>query len=133
MFKASTAMSRDLVTVNRGTCVYEAISLMVENAVAGLPVVNADGTVAGIITEKDVLKLLYHLEDCDTTVEHFMTKDIVTFDEDDSLIDITECFLSNPFRRVIITSGGKITGVVSRRDVIKYILNLRQKKLANVG
>ncbi len=133
MFKASSAMSRDVVTVNRETCVYEAISLMVENEVAGLPVVNADGTAAGIITEKDVLKLLYHLEDCDTTVEHFMTKDIVTFDEDDSLIDITECFLTNPFRRVVITSGGKISGVVSRRDIIKYILNLRQRKLAGTG
>ena len=133
MFKASSAMSRDIITVNRETCVYEAISLMVENEVAGLPVVNVDGTVAGIITEKDVLKLLYHLESCDTTVEHFMTEDIVTFDEDDSLIDITECFLTNPFRRVVITSGGKISGVVSRRDIIKYILNLRQRKLAGAG
>ena len=62
-----------------------------------------------------------------------MTKDIVTFDEDDTLIDITECFLANPFRRVIITSGGKISGVVSRRDIIQYILNLRQRKLASVG
>ena len=133
MFKASTCMTRNPVTVNRETCVYEAISCMVDNEVAGLPVVNADGTVAGIITEKDVLKLLYHLEDSDATVEHFMTEDVITFDEDDSLIDITECFIANHFRRVIITSGGRISGVVSRRDVIKYILNLRQKKLANVG
>ena len=133
MFKASTAMTRNPVVVNRGTWVYEAISLMIDNEVAGLPVVNADGTVAGIITERDVLKLLYDAEDRQETVEHFMTKDIVTFDEDDSLIDITECFLANPFRRVIITSDGKLSGVVSRRDIIKYILNLRQKKLVDAG
>ncbi len=133
MFKASTAMTRNPVAVSRDTCVYEAISLMVENEVAGLPVVDADGTVAGIISEKDVLKLLYQLEDGDATVEHFMTKDVVTFDEDDSLIDITECFIANHFRRVIITSGGKIAGVVSRRDIIQYILNLRKKKLVGAG
>ena len=82
MFKASTAMTRNPVAVSRDTCVYEAISLMVENEVAGLPVVDADGTVAGIISEKDVLKLLYQLEDGDATVEHFMTEDVVTFEVD---------------------------------------------------
>ncbi|MCH8218251.1 MAG: CBS domain-containing protein [Planctomycetes bacterium] len=133
MFKASSAMTRNPVVVNRGTGVYEAISLMIDNEVAGLPVVNADGTVAGIITERDVLKLLYDAEDQQKTVEHFLTEDVVTFDEDDSLIDITECFLANPFRRVIITSGGRISGVVSRRDIIQYILNLRQKKLVDAG
>jgi len=129
MFEASRAMTRNPVTVNRETCLYEAISLMVDNEVAGLPVANADGTVAGIITEKDFFKMLFLPEGCDATVEHFMTEDVVTFDEDDSLTDIGECFLANPFRRVIITSGGRISGVVSRRDIIKHFLSLRKKKL----
>lgn len=133
MFKASTAMTSSPIAVDRETCVYEAIGIMVKNDVTGLPVVNADGTVAGVISEKDVLKLLYNAKDHDATVEHFMTEDVVTFDEDDSLIDITECFIANSFRRVFITSGGKISGVISRRDIIRYILNLRQRKLVDAG
>ena len=133
MFKASTAMTRNPIAVGRETCVYEAISIMVDKHVTGLPVVNADGTVAGVISEKDVLKLLYNANDQDTTVEHFMTESVVTFDEDDSLIDIVECLIANSFRRVFITSDGRISGVVSRRDIIRYILNLRQRKQASVG
>ena len=61
---------------------------------------------AGIITEKDVLHLLYDMDAKPGKVEDFMTKGVVSFDEDGSLIDITECFLKNSFRRVSITSGG---------------------------
>ena len=132
MIKASTAMTSSPIAVDRETFVYEAIGIMVKNDVTGLPVVNADGTVAGVISEKDVLKLRYNAKDHDATVEHFMTEDVVTFDEDDSLIDITECFIANSFRRVFITSGGKISGVISRRDIIRYILNLRQRKQTSV-
>ena len=57
MFKASTAMTRTPIAVNRETCVYSASSIMVANRVAGLPVLNADGTLAGIIFRKRHLSI----------------------------------------------------------------------------
>ena len=98
MFKASEAMSRHPITVDKRTCVYEAIGIMAKNKVTGLPVVEEDGTLVGVISEKDVLKLLYDLGDQQDTVEHFMTENVVAFDEEDSLIEITECFIANAFR-----------------------------------
>ena len=132
MFKAKTIMKVDLVTVTRDTPIYEAIRILVQKNVTGLPVVNSDMTLAGIITEKDVLKLLYDIEDKPGTVEDFMTKGVVSFNEDDSLIDITECLIKNNFRRVPIVADGKLIGVVSRKDVIAYILKLRHKDKAAV-
>jgi CBS domain-containing protein len=127
MFKAKTIMSKDVVYVKRDTEVYEAIRTLEENDVTGLPVVNDDMTIAGIITEKDVLHLLYDTENKCTKVGDFMTKGVVSFNEDDSLIDITECLIENSFRRVPITSGGKLVGIISRKDIISYILKLRHE------
>jgi CBS domain-containing protein len=132
MFEVKTIMKTDVITVKRQTQIYEAIRTFVENNITGLPVVNDDTTLAGIISEKDVLKLLYNIEDRPGMVEDFMTKDVVSFNQDDSLIDVAECLIKNHFRRVPIVEAGKLVGIVSRKDVIRYILKLRHKDKAVV-
>ena len=127
MFKAKTIMTTNVISVKRGTEIYDAIRTLVENNITGLPVVNDDMSIAGIITEKDVLKLLYDVNSTANKVEDFMTKGVVSFNEDDNLIDITECLIKNSFRRVPVTAGGKLVGIISRKDIIAYILKLRHK------
>ena len=51
-----------------------------------------------------------------------MTIDVVSFDEDDDVIPICECLVRSHFRRVPILSNGRIVGIISRRDLIKYIV-----------
>ncbi len=130
IFKAKTIMTTDVAYVKKQTPIYEAIGILVEKNITGLPVVNDDMTLAGIITEKDVLRLLYDVEDKPEKVEDFMTKGIVSFNQEDSVIDIAECFIKNHFLRVTITSEGKLAGIISRKDLIKYILQLRHKEKA---
>ena len=132
MFKAKTIMTTDVISVNGQTGIYEAIKTMVENNITGLPVVNDGMGLAGVISEKDVLALLYNIEDKPGKVEDFMTKDPLCFNEDDSLIDIAECFIENNFRRVPIIAQGKLVGIVSRKDIITYILKLRHKDKAAI-
>ncbi len=127
MFKAKTIMKTDLISVTKDTEIYEAIRIMVENNITGLPVLNDDRTIAGIVTEKDVLRLLYDTGNRAGNVEDYMTQEVASFDQNDSLIDITESFISNHFRRVPITDNGKVTGIISRKDIIAYILKLRRK------
>jgi CBS domain-containing protein len=127
MFEAELVMTTDVLYVKRDTPIYDAIRILVENNITGLPVVNDDMSIAGIITEKDILSLLYNIQDKPGNVGDYMTKGIVSFNKEDSLIDITECFLKNDFRRVPITSGGKLVGIISRTDIIRYIMKRRQK------
>lgn len=133
MFKAKTVMVDKVITVKKDMGIYDAIKTMVENNITGLPVVNDDMTLAGIITEKDVLKLLYNMEDRTNTVAHYMTCEVVCFDEEESLIDIAECFIAHHFRRVPILREGKVVGVISRKDIVGYILKLRRKDKAVAG
>lgn len=127
IFKAKNVMTADVAYVKKQTPIYEAIETLVEKNITGLPVVNDDMTLVGIITEKDALKLLYNIENESGKVEDFMTKGIVSFNQDDSIIDIAECLIKNHFRRVTITSEGKLAGIISRKDIIKFILHLRHK------
>ncbi len=127
MFKAKEIMKTGVITVKKETGIYETIRILMENNITGLPVVNDDMTLAGIISEKDVLRLLYDMEDKPGNVENFMTKDVITFDQEDSLIDIAESLIKNDFRRVPILEEGKLIGILSRKDIIAYILKLRHK------
>ena len=132
MFKAKDVMKTELITIDRYTPIHDAIRILIENNITGLPVVDDDMSLAGIISEKDMLGLLYNIEDKPGNVEDFMTEEVVCFDQEDSLIDITESFMASNFRRVPIVTGGKLVGIISRKDVIAYILKLRHKDKAAV-
>ena len=121
MVTAKAIMSTNVITVSPEEDIYEAIRTMVLNDLTGLPVVNEDGTLVGIITEKDVLDLLYGNDDRPGTVADFMTRDVVCFDCEDRATAIAESFRDNHFRRVPILENGRLVGIVSRRDIIRHM------------
>jgi len=121
MYRAKKIMSRDLATVSRDARIQDVIRLLVEHRITGLPVVDADMYLLGMVTEKDVLRMLYESHGQSATVEDLMTSDIVCFDEDDDLIDVFKCLVENNFRRVPILSEGKLVGIVSRRDIVAFL------------
>ena len=127
MLKAKDIMTKNVIAVNRNALIYDAITTLVEHHVTGLPVVNDDMTIVGIISEKDMLKKLYDVEDRAGKVENFMTRTVVTFDQEDSIMEICNCFIHNQFRRVPILDHGRVVGIISRADVINYILRLKSK------
>jgi len=126
-------MNTGVITISPNEDVYEAMRMMALNNITGLPVIEDDGTLLGIITEKDILVLLYNgLEDANIdrvvgTVGQFMTRHVICFGPEDSLADIAECLSTNDFRRVPILEHGKLVGIISRKDVIRYIRDLQQQ------
>ena len=125
MLKAKDIMTENVLAVERGAPIYDAIQMLVEHEITGLPVVEADGSMVGIITEKDMLKELYDVDDKGGKVEDFMTRVVTTFDHDESVHEICNCFIKSPFRRVPILDNGKVVGIISRADIINYILKLK--------
>ena len=121
---ASEVMSRNLVVVRADAPVLDAALLLVDRQISGLPVVDDDMMLVGIITEKDVLKLLIEV-DPDKRVQDYMTTDVKSFDESKSIVDISAHLFLNDVKRVPIVKDGKLVGIVSRRDVIREILRLR--------
>ena len=114
-------MSRDVATVRRDAKVKDVIKMLVEHKITGLPVVDSDMYLIGMVTEKDVLRMLYESHGHRSAVEDLMTTDIVCFDEDDDLMSVFESLVQNNFRRLPILSEGRLTGIISRRDIIRFL------------
>lgn len=127
MLKAKNIMQSSLITVKQDTPVIEAINILGQNKITGLPVVDDDMTLVGLVSEKDVLSIAYHvLADVAGNamdakkIGDIMTKDVVSFRLDDNLADICQCFMNKPFRRVPVLDNGKLVGIISRKDIIAH-------------
>jgi CBS domain-containing protein len=129
MLKAKDIMTKRVISVKTDTPIYDVLKLIASYGISGLPVVEDDMTLVGIVSEKDVLSLFYDDDDNEITVSDFMTQPPLYFDEDESLLDICDFLKKNVFRRVPITSKGKLAGIISIRDVIEYILQLRRERV----
>ncbi|MHC4387904.1 MAG: CBS domain-containing protein [Planctomycetota bacterium] len=121
-------MVKDVITVKTDTPMLEAMALVAKYDVSGLPVVDDDMNLIGILSEKDMISLLYELDDHqEKTVHDFMTQPALFFDEDESLLDVCDFLKKNVFRRVPITSRGKVVGIISVRDVVEYVLKAKRE------
>jgi len=90
---------------------------MVLNNITGLPVLREDGSLAGIVTEKNTLRLLCHPDETPGAVSDYMTTDVTSFSPDDSLSDIAACFMAHCFRRVPTSPTSKTKMSFSIRTV----------------
>ena len=135
MLKVKDIMTKDVISVKRATPIYQAVEVLLENEITGMPVVEEDMTLSGVITEKDCIRLFYADEDeKNKTVEYFMTRPAVYYKEDDSLQTICDFMMINYFRRVpVISKEGKVVGIVSRPDVLKYILQQKWDENSRTG
>jgi CBS domain-containing protein len=111
----------------------EAIQVLIENRVTGLPVVDEEGRLRGIFTETDRLNLLLNERSpAAATVGDVMTKGVITVDEDTTLDQVNQLLLRANIRRVPVMRDGKIVGIVSRSDVVKALRGARQElQIAN--
>jgi len=125
MLEAKDIMTRNVVCIKKDIPVLDAIRLMSKNNITGIPVVEDDMTLIGILSEQDVLRLFHTYDDeKDRTVNDCMTQPAIHFEEKERLLDICYCLRDNSIRRVPVTSNGKVVGVISRSDILKCIIQL---------
>lgn len=128
MFEVKDIMTKKVMTVSPDTNIYKAMSILVNKKISGLPVVDDNERLVGIISEKDMLQLLVDEEITDkTTVNDYMTKKVISFSSSDSAVSVCEFLMKYPVRRVPIVDNGKLVGIVSRRDIIHLVLKIRGK------
>jgi len=128
MLKIKDIMTKDVISVKRETPIYDAMEIMRKKDITGMPVIEEDMTLVGVITEKDVLRLFYaNEEEKNETVGFFMTRPAVSYRENENLRSVCDFMMINYFRRVpVVSKQGKLVGIISRPDIIDYILEQRQ-------
>ena len=142
--KVKDIMRRPVVTISQEATLREAVALLSSAEVSGLPVLDADGNLVGIITEHDVIKtLLPTYEDLlssntalldpalmenrayqvrDTPVSSIMTRKVVTLEEDDSLLKAASTVILKKVKRLPVVRGKKPVGIVSRIDIVGTLI-----------
>lgn len=125
--KVRDFMTKDLVTFNAEVEILHAVNIMIENDIAAAPVVDDEGTLVGIITERDCLNVVlnagYHSE-YGGQVSEFMSKDVNTIEANESIIDAAKLFFGDKFHRYPVLENGRLVGQISRRDVLRALVNL---------
>ena len=123
MLEAKDIMTKQVVCIKKDTPIFEAIRLMADNNITGIPMVQDDLTLIGMLSEQDVLRLFHTYDDeKDRTVNDFMTQPAIHFEEHELLLDVCYCLRDNSIRRVPVTLNGKVSGVISRSDILKCII-----------
>ncbi len=87
---------------------------------SGIPIIGSDKKLAGIITRKDIDKAIKHGLS-HAPVKGFRSHEIVTAKPDDTVEDIQKKMVENGIGRIPIVSHGKITGIITRKDILRYL------------
>ncbi|HUT94297.1 MAG TPA: CBS domain-containing protein [Thermoguttaceae bacterium] len=122
MYTARQVMQRNVVSLLPTATVEQAIRLLRELGFSGAPVVDRNGTLVGIISEFALLEIVYDPSIRTAPVSRFMTRDVLTVNEDTALIDIATLFVRHRIRRVPVVRDGRLVGVVSRPDLLSHVL-----------
>lgn len=140
--RAMDVMTRDVITVGPKTSVSEIAGLFLRRRISGVPVVDGDGKLVGIVSEGDLVRrveigtdarrswwldLLTESSEQAATyaktrgkkAEDVMTLDVVTASETTSLRDIAGLMERHRIKRVPIVRDGRLVGIVSRANLIQ--------------
>lgn len=117
--KIRDIMSKDIKTVSSGMSVEELVDTMFRLKHMGYPVVD-DGMLGGIVTFTDVMKVPRE-ERKNVKVSQIMTRELITTKEDDDAVVALKLMTTNNIGRIIIKNDGKMTGIVSRTDILRAV------------
>ena len=127
-------MTTDVVTVSTSTPVKEAAGLMSERRIAAIPVIGADGTLVGIISETDFIGKRVDVE----VVGELMSAPVVTARPGDLVPLVARILLARNVKSLpVVDDGARVVGIVSRADLLKVFLrsdrDIRRDVIASVA
>ncbi len=117
-------MARTLVTFKPETEVLDAVHMLVNKRIAGAPVVDDEGSLVGMLSEFDCMKVVlgasYH-GNAGGPIRDYMTTDTQTVDAQMNIVDLAQVFVDTGFRRFPVLEENRLVGQISRRDVLRAL------------
>lgn len=113
---------RDVVTIAPTAHLSDAVKLLAERRIGAVVVTGADNRVAGILSERDIVRTLGERGPAalDDNVAALMTRKVTTCTEADTIAVIMERMTSGKFRHLPVVDQGRLCGVISIGDVVKF-------------
>lgn len=134
--KASDIMSRRVITLRTNMRVIDAMRQLVRYRISGAPVLDRAGKLVGVVSEFDCLRVvasgLYGQEELEDSepLRTLMTSEVVTISPGTDVFTITQLLVAKRIRRVpVVDQAGKLVGIISRRDVLRCVHQLRERRI----
>ena len=121
----------DVWSIGQSQSVYQAIEMMSLREVGALTVIDDDGRLVGIISERDYARkiVLRGLASKETTVAEIMTRDVISTDMDMSVDDCMAMMTHYRIRHLPVLEQGKVVGLVSVGDLVKSVISDRDLRI----
>ena len=114
--RAESGMIYDPVTILKDNTVGDALQIMQENKIGGIPVVDNEGMLIGIVTNRD----LRFQSDMERKIEEVMTKDNIVTTHETDLKSAAKVLLENKIEKLpVVDKNGKLIGLITYRDITK--------------
>ncbi|MCM8795295.1 MAG: CBS domain-containing protein [Candidatus Omnitrophica bacterium] len=140
--KVKEVMTKELISIKPNGSAKDALDLLFKMHISGLPVIDEEGKLVGMFTEKDVLtyilpsyidkvgRFVYDenpksikkkfLELGNIRVSQLMRRDVITTAEDASCCEVARIMLTQNVRRIpVLNKEKKVVGIITREDIIK--------------
>jgi CBS domain-containing protein len=148
--KAAEVMTVGVATIRSDATLRDAARLMLQHGVSGLPVVDADDRLVGILTEGDFLRRVEtgterrhprwlefllgpgrladeYAHSHGRKVEEVMTPEVITVSQDTPLQDVVRIMESRRIKRVPVTKQGRVVGIISRANLVQALARLAEE------
>ena len=145
--KAEDVMTRDVISIDPDSTVLQAARLMLQHHISGLPVIDKDGKLVGVLSEGDFLRrretkterrrsrwleflmgpgriASEYSHTHGSKVSEVMTPDVQTVDEVTPLEDIVELMERRRIKRVPVLCGGLVVGIITRSNLMHAMVSL---------
>lgn len=145
---AKDIMTREFIAVSKNDSIEEVARILLDNKISGVPVVDGDKHVVGIITEKDLmvkageLKMPFYLTFFDSIiflenpirfkndlkkytasqVQDAMSSKVIVVEEDTAVSKVVQIMQDKRVNRVPVVRHGKLVGIITRNDILKALV-----------
>lgn len=111
------------VAVDKDIKLVEAARIMSEKGIGSLIVLLKE-KIAGIITERDILK---NVDKVNKKISEAMSRDVITIEEDETLDDAASLMAKNKIKRLPVVKNNKLVGIVTATDIIANASELNEQ------
>ena len=113
---------REIVTIEPNASLADAVHLLAEKRIGAALILGADRRIAGIISERDIVRVLAErgAAALDEPVSRTMTRKVETASESEAVATIMEPMTAGKFRHMPVVAQGRLVGVVSIGDIVKH-------------
>jgi CBS domain-containing protein/rubredoxin len=113
--KVKEIMTSDVISVSEESTIEDAARILAHHRISGLPVMNAAGSLIGLVTEYDLISKQGQ------SIADIMSRGVISVTEDTDVEEVSHLLTNRRIRRVPVLRGDQLVGIVSRSDLVRQI------------